>query len=541
MSIKSIWLLTVFQLKARNPHLFNRKKLIIFCSLSAVGVVVLFGLLSVLIDRIMVSFLLTVVDDEVIFPLVLTFILALFGLIWMLLSVASLVQKLYYNRDIKLYASMPLKNSEIYISKLLSIYIEELITSSLFILPTLFAFGFNAGYGISFFILCVPVAALIVLLAFGAASVFAVPVVYLIRFFKSKAIASFVVTVVLVIGAFSAYMYALFNLGDFLLIEQTTVVVENIQNALQDVSDFTFIFARLANILLVNQVSVSVLTVVGAVAALTVLSVMISMGLMKNGAGEIIERSPQRGTRSLKIGGKGIFRASIKADLIQLIRNPGQIVAMFLFCIVMPVFLYTLNTLLFTINLGGIGLNMVVGANILTLGLLTLMSCTYSGTAVTREGSMFYLQKIAPSDFRRRMLPKIALNVSVIVIFALAGCIVIAAFGFISVLNALLLFIFCVLLAVGHSTASLLKDIAAPALDWYDVSEVADKPGGNAAKSLFHGIILGCILGIFAILVSGVSLVLCWIVVLAAALLYAAWAVYKYKIAVKYFHRRIEP
>ena len=534
--MNKIFNLVLLQLKEQSPNFFKAslKKKLIYVVVALLGMSVIYFLAQEIIGLVCRTlFLVPPVRD------VLSVIFAILGLIFMILFTISLLKKIYYSSDNDLYSSLPVSTAEVYISKYITIFIYELIAAVIIVLPILIAYAILIKASIGVFFLLPLIVILFTLFILAFSSLIVVPISLLLTVLKNQKIISIIFYTVALAGLFYVYIQVLSGVGSFLLIEQTTVAITKVKNGIADIATYSFFFNFFANMIYLENVLMSLGLIIAFIAGFVLVGIFSNIGSFIL-CGKIINDSKGKIHSSKKYAHKSKFTSILFKDVRLLIRSPGLIVQFFIFAFIMPIFVLAFNILLNSINLGFYGLQMVVGANIMIVCLLTMMCSGYCSTAISREGSSFFLLKTLPCDFKLQVYSRLLINITIVVFCSLINFLVVAATGYLGFVDAMLLFILSVVLIIGQCVMSLDNDLVNPTLDWYDTN-VNSERYPSLSKTINDAMIFGGLLGLAAIVASAFTTVwFTWVLMLALTIVFTIWRLYQFKYRMYYFYKRIE-
>ena len=121
-------------------------------------------------------------------------------------AISSIINTLYLNKDNELFMVMPVTFNQLFMSKIMMLYIGELIFNTLYILPILLAFGMLGHFGLIYYIMLVLFLPVFPLLPIALASIVSIPIMFVVKFFKRHSWATIIFTLVSVAVLFVLYM-----------------------------------------------------------------------------------------------------------------------------------------------------------------------------------------------------------------------------------------------------------------------------------------------------------------------------------------------
>jgi ABC-2 type transport system permease protein len=282
------------------------------------------------------------------------------------------------------------------------------------------------------------------------------------------------------------------------IIGHTIALNQNIQTLSKNILGATYIYRVLMNILYDHGSIVNLLITVLIIAAAAGFVILIVRPIYFRVCMQQLETTQKTFKKVRKFRKHSQMASIMWKDYLVLLRSPGYIFQFFLFALMMPFVVYLYNSLLLSISVREVGEKMILGANILIIAVMALISNTISATAISREGGNFYIMKISPVPYFKQALSKVLFNGIVVISSILLTCIVCVIFTEMTVIQSCLCFGFASILSIGHICWSFELDLTHPVLDWYDTSEIT-KNNKNTNQSMIIGIIIAIGIGSIAI------------------------------------------
>lgn len=415
------------------------------------------------------------------------------------LALGNITSNLYFSKDNEFLMGMPVKPSEVFLVKIIVLYIYELIVDVVFILPVLVAFGLVAGRSFTYFLAIIPLLVILPAIPLLLATIVSIPLVYLIFFLKTRFLLSITAILGLTGSIFYIYMRFISMIADSISIVGQTIPLQiKIEALANKVIDATYIYRNITDILYGDSTVLNL----GILIALIIICITVVMTIVRPIYFKVcmqqLETSQKKFVKVRKFRSHSKMGSIIWKDYLVLLRSPGYIFQFFLFALMMPFVVFLYNRLLLSISVRDVGEKMILGANILIISVMALISNTISATAISREGGNFYIMKVSPVSYDEQTLAKLIFNGIVVVSSILLTCIVCVVFTNMTILQAALSFGFTSILSIGHICWSFDMDLSNPILDWYDTSEIT-KNNKNTNRSMGIGIILAIGIGSIAI------------------------------------------
>lgn len=533
--MREIWNLCLLQLEENHVRLFNtrRSKLLQYVFLFLLLLCGLTVLYYFAIREIFIRLLLTDGDMTL-----LATVLAIFFLVFTIFLVFTFLKRVYYAKDNDLFATMPVSQRQIYLSKLLCIVIEETVKDAVIVLPFMLTYCFYSKLGAASYAVCFPALLLFMLGVTGTAALVSVPVMFAVNLIRKNTVLTIVCSVLVIAGAFAAYMVLLGRFFEgFNPVTGTIESIQNMQKALTRIANIFVLTTALARTVYL-QAAWPAFAVAGYCAAALALDAFAHSWSYKRYFA--LKEKKQHPCKSIFEREKVRFPDILKKDAALLLRSPDMIFSCFLYALIMPLFLYSFDAFLHMIDLSTAGYDLIKGANVLTLSVLVLLNCGYTATAISNEGGNFYLLKTVPQDFRRFAGSKIFINISVTMFFVLISLIVLACFSYIGAVDFVFLFLIAAALCAGQSFSSLESDLRAPVLDLYDDRDIVSNSRSNMNATLF-ALVFGVLLGVAAMMsIPFIGDIAVYSVIAAVAAAFAVIRILLFKARLGYYFRNLE-
>ena len=179
----------------------------------------------------------------------------------------------------------------------------------------------------------------------------------------------------------------------------------------------------------------------------------------------------------------------LKKEIKSLLRSSDQLIAQFFSLLLLPFLLYILNLIFLSFKISPFGEKIVVGVN-LCIGLLLLTTAnTNSATALTREGTEFYLLKTTPTNLKSITWAKLTINFAASILMILATVIALLKVHVFSSGITLMIGLIFLLINSGHILWSYELDLMNPRfLEYANSQSIDDNP--NATKSILIGTVI---------------------------------------------------
>ncbi len=511
------------------------KRLYVAIAVSAVTILIVSAVATLAIYVIKNIFFLPVNEFFAIFILLLT---QLISIVTALLGISN---DLYQSKDNQILFPLPVKNDEIFLSKMIVYYIQELLRNIYILIPILVALGFNQGAGFFYYLNIIPISLLLPLISVFTATILSVPFVYLKNFLKNHNIISAILAVLL----FGVVFYIIYQLVILIPVPIRLVQLYNrfiigLSLFMQNVAQYGFIYRYIGYILYSINSGLNYLYVILITLSLGLLNYLIAKPLYFN----LISRSNENTVKTQKHvkirESKTMFITFFRKELTIARRSPNELIDDYALLMSLPAIMFVLNYIYMGMNRSSIGNSLVLILNVFIVLLVVAGSNTAAATSITREGYEFILFKTAPYDTSKmawaKMLFNLLFTTLVITISFILFSFALPVFPKIDILLLLILTIF---VNIGHMLWSMQLDILNPKLSEYATSGSLSS-NINVKKSLTIGIILSLVFTVASVVSFVLMDRLGWILMLTLGALFLVYRFISFNNYLKAYFIEIE-
>ena len=455
-------------------------------------------------------------------------------------DIANIITTMYLSKDNELLMVLPIKFNEIFVSKILVLYVSDLIFTFTYLLPVFITVGILGQLSHVYYITAALLVPILPVLPIAIASLLSIPTMLAVRFLKKHVSLSVAVILVIVAVVFIAYMQIVTNMsGAFNIADRQIESSLKINQTIREWGAKIFGYYHLAqslfsfSLIYYPLVFFVISLIIFCVCFLLIRPFYFKIATMstENGGGE--------NARAKAFKCRKPFTALLLNEIRSVFRSPSYLFQYFLFPLFMPLIVYVYDKLLISIAVNQAGQNMIIGSHVLVLSIIALMSNTISSTAISREGGTFYIAKCAPVSFYVQVKAKIAFNA----IFTVGAIFITTVTTLILTDYSTLMVIFasvCVaVMALGHICHSFDLDLMNPVLDWYDNSEISTI-SKSTTVSIVYALVLSFISCLIIILTASISLYAAFGILFAVALFYCLSRMYLLAIRTKYYYEKME-
>lgn len=422
---------------------------------------------------------------------------------------------LYTSRDNSLLLTYPVKHHQVYISKILVMYILELLKSLTLVFPLFMAYAtivpgiMTANYVVSGLVYAVLLPFIPVLLG----AIISIPFVYLTKILKHSNWVKGIFSILLFAGLIVLTVFVV----KFIDANSPIRIVALFKKFNRDISAFVTKankFALYANFVGRGMCAQDTVTawsnhglMLATLAGISLVSIAISLPSFFTLASSASENAATKKHKGENKAHKSTFITFLRKELTLSIRNIGNFASDYAFLFAMPFVLIILTCIFVNIERNELGMSLTYGL----LGLITLVmlcaSNTASATAISSEGSEFVLLKTAPGKMSNIIWSKLLVNFIISFVMTTISFIILRIVlsadiekGLLDGTKLLLVYIYVNLIEIGLLLWSIQLDIVNPKL-----REFANAQNKNEIANSSQSIIIGLI---FSIVFSAISILL---------------------------------
>lgn len=421
----------------------------------------------------------------------------------LIFATANVINTLYLNKDNELLICLPITPNQLFISKLLVIYLRELAVNAMICVPLFFTLGGFSSAGWSYY-LSIPILLLLLpIFPIVIAAFISMPIMAIIRFLQKHTVISIVVIFSLIAGVLWLYLTFIGNIAsEFNIASEQFETVRKINIAILDIGKYVLLYFQLASAMLsfgqwyYFAIYLLVCAIVSAAAIMFTRRRFFKLAMVS------LENTIKGKRKIKKFKKENIFVSLFKKEFFCVFRSFSEVFEYFLFTLLMPFIVFSYDKLLMTITVNQAGINMIAGAHVMVVAIMAMLSNISSASAISRDGGNFHTSKTIPVDFFTQMFVKFAFN-AVFTVSAIALTAVVSIFIY-PAWQVVLGSIAVAMAAVGHIAYSISCDIKNPTINAVGDAE-SSTVSKSTSKCLIVGLVIGFILGMIVILMSGVS------------------------------------
>lgn len=446
-------------------------------------------------------------------------VLMLVLIISLIFSISNVITTMFLSKENELLLCLPVTFDQLYLSKLVVLYINELVFNILYITPILLAFGVCGGSGITgyYYLAILLLFPILPFASLGIASLLSLPIMAVFKWLKDRPKVSVIAALVSIAALFVLYMLFITSIsGAFNITEQQVETSKAINESIYSIGrNVPITYWLSAMFFSINKVYRLYIFTAGFI-VIFIISMFIIRGVFQK-----ISTFNNENKQTTKPKKRIYKKRSVTQELLlnefrTCLRSPSIIIQFFLFPLLMPLIVYTYDKLLFSIAVNQTGQALIFASHVLVLMIVTTLSSSITSTALSREGGLLYFEKMIPVSYEKQAAIKILFNLIISWSAIILTTIICAIFNETNVGLIIIASIAALLVSFGHICQSYDIDLRNPTLNWYDVSEISAL-SKNTTSSILFGFLVSIIFTLLAVIGGGNALTTFALLIIPAA------------------------
>lgn len=454
-------------------------------------------------------------------------------------AIGSVINTLYLSKDNEMLFCLPVTPNQLFVSKILMIYISELAVNAMISIPLFITLGSFSSFGAPYYLSVILLIFLLPILPIVAAAFLSIPIMAIIKFLKKHTLLSIIVIFSLVAGCLWAYISLIGSIAsEFDIADKQYETVRMINAAIKAMGDKIVIYYQLAAAMVSFSAWYYFPLFIAICAVVSVLTILFTRYFFFKTAMSSLENTIKSVDKRKEFKRRGVLASLFIKEVRCVFRSTTDVFEYFLFTILMPFIVFSYDKLLMSITVNQAGINMIAGAHVMVVAILAMLSNISSASAVSRDGGNFYTSKIVPVNYYSQMFAKFLFNA----VFTLAALVVTAVISvFIYPAWQIVLGTIAVAMAaVGHIAYCIDSDIKNPTVN-NGGDEKSSTVSKSTPKSLIYGLVLGFIMGMIVILMSSIKNVyIPYIIIIALSFVFMVYRVYTLVLRINLKYDKIE-
>lgn len=435
-----------FRLQFGRDSRADRKSGAISLILSVITCAVVFLLAKYVFDVVSVSFMSKITPRQ--FS---AFIFTIVELVLIVFGISFEIKMFLNDKDTKITARLPISSFQLFVAQLVIVYVYLLALSYFCLFPLIMLFGSSVGIiSVSFVFELLLAIFFAPMIPFAIATLLVVPITYILIALKNQNVIKLILFLLMLAGLFVLYSYVLNFLADYYVnqkIDMTTQ--EGVVKFIVALSNEWNLFVWVNNIAFGHEMLKSIAIVLGGVVVVLTCGLLIAKPIYSKIRESILEGGKGIFAKKTKITSDNAFFAIFKKEFKEILRTHTYSYFYLGVAITTPVMVILTNKLVAKVGTAQLGGNINFGVSILVVLAFMSMINAFSAISINREGRQFYITKIVPVRYKTQLLSKACLNIVVSALALVISVSVLRFMKFITVLQAVMILLASILLALG--------------------------------------------------------------------------------------------
>lgn len=461
-----------------------------------------------------------------------------FGLV--IMSITMQLKLIYKPSDVAMTARFPISAFKVYLSNLIIVYLDLLIYSFMLVLPVMVVFGIAENI-ISFkYVVGIIIGAFFApMIPFAISTFIAIPVMWIAAKLENRNVVRLVIFIVVLIALFVLYNYLLTMLADYFIKLSINPDTKDLWQRILSVLNSKFnIFSYIAGIVFFDDVILYIGIVLLIAVVFSCIGIVLARLVQSKVRSKTLENGGTEYMKVTKTDNHGANFAMFRHNFKEIIRNRTYAYFYLGIALATPVMVFFCNRLVTQVGQAQIGANINFGASLLVISTFMALISAFSGAMLSMEKKNFYITKLVPIKYKKQLLIKALLNLSVSVGALLVSCIILAVLKFITAGEMAILIFMELALSVGFVFNGMNLNLLNPNLRLKANGE-ADEI--NITIMMMIGMVLSALLGAASLILPFIlNLTLTYIIVAAVILAYLILNVVGFFVGAEKRYRKIE-
>ncbi|XFA99087.1 hypothetical protein ACAG96_00550 [Candidatus Izemoplasma sp. B36] len=461
--------------------------------------------LVVVLITVFVSLLLSLVKNILFIPVndyFMIFILILTQVLSIVSAISRLTVDIYQSKDNQILLTLPAKNDEIFLSKLIVYYINEFRKNFYFLFPFLIAYGFTSKENFGYYISILFIIFILPFIIVSIAAFISILLTLITHYLKKHHWVTFGLTVLFIISVFILIYYLVSFIPDNIRIVQLyNSFIVGLTKFMQQVANFGFIYQAIGKLMTGSSIMINSLIIILTLGVLFLINYLFCRPLFFWLTSKSREHTKTKDHQIHDRKHKGLFWTFFRKELTIAKRSPNELLSNYVLLIALPLIIFVLNSIYMNMDRSSLGNQLILIFNILIILILITASNTASVVAITTEGFEFVLLKTAPSKTLQVAWAKMAFNFIITSILLLLSFVLFRiALPVFNRTDIWLMFIFAFLFNASQIFWSFQIDILNPKLsDYASTGSITDND--NIKKALGNGFLVSIAFTLLSIFV----------------------------------------
>ena len=426
----------------------------------------------------------------------------------LLLQIVIGVRKIYLSltdvSDYHVLISQPIRLHSMYLYKLLRIYLTQLFSALLILLPVAVVTDVLSAYagGAVYYLVTVAAVLLTTAIACAIAALLAVPYTLVMRFLETKYILRLVIYICLIGAAFWVYgriltvVTSLLNSGELAFVYELDTMEQ-----IHRIAQYFYPASLLSDAVFGRNIALNLVIVVFGAAAAGALSYFVIRGLYISTIQQRLEGEWHVFRKRTKVRRCSPIGALLRKELIVVLRTPSYAFQYLATSLTVPLLVYQcvslMRVMMSTITILDCDYELAVFA----VALFSIVGNSFCTTNFSRDGKMAMMLKTLPVRIKDVIGAKLIFCGAVSAFSVFLISVILLSTGILSVVETIALFFIGLIVSSAEIAAATRKDLNSPVFPTQDKDEVTDS-NSNVSAIMLLGLLFAFLAGAGSVVIG---------------------------------------
>ncbi|MBR2029896.1 MAG: hypothetical protein IJ999_03220, partial [Clostridia bacterium] len=430
---------------------------------------------------------------------ILTFVYGLVIIAGVVGAIGQITYGLFENDDLKIYISLPLSPNVIVLAKIIAVYLKQIVTSAVVLVPFAVMIGLAGQNGANFYVIMAISCLFVPVVSVALATLLALPFYVVKRFVRSRFTINFVVTTALLALLFWGYSFILglleqiLGAGElkYIFTAETVAIISAIAKWLVPAANFAALCFG-GNFVINAAIIVCFIIFSGTV------SYIVIHGLYVYITNSRLTRSNSNRALKASLKQHNVFTTLIKKEFNEVYRSYNYSYQYFSVAILMPLMV----VLCTNVASGLLTKLLFVDVNfelcIFIIAIFGVLTNTFCATNVSREGQLFMSVKAMPIKPHIVIYAKVVFCMIVSFVSVLLAATALYIFKYLTLVQALVALVVGTCLAFAQICFATKIDFKNPQFSSDDDVEIKES-NSTISAILFVGLLIAVAMGLLIV------------------------------------------
>jgi len=430
---------------------------------------------------------------------ILTFVYGLVIIAGVVGAIGQITYGLFENDDLKIYISLPLSPNVIVLAKIIAVYLKQIVTSAVVLVPFAVMIGIAGQNGSNFYVIMAISCLFVPVVSVALATLLALPFYVIKRFVRSRFTVNFVVTTALLALLFWGYSFILglleqiLGAGElkYIFTAETVAVISAIAKWLVPATNF-------AALCFGGNFAINAAIIVCFIIFSGTVSFIVIHGLYVYITNSRLTRSNSNRALKASLKKHNVFTTLIKKEFNEVYRSYNYSYQYFSVAILMPLMV----VLCTNVASGLLTKLLFVDVNfelcIFIIAIFGVLTNTFCATNVSREGQLFMSVKAMPIKPHIVIYAKVVFCMIVSFVSVLLASTALFVFKYLTLVQALVALVVGTCLAFAQICFATKIDFKNPQFSSDDDVEIKES-NSTISAILFVGLLIAVAMGLLIV------------------------------------------